>query len=785
MAVAVTDKHAAVGCCNALQALTAAALLLPGVQVTLAQSAPALSVQASRFEEGQRHTSVDTGLTPLQAWTLDLRAAHPLNDSINLDIGFTQDTWSGATPVTTAPATFNGNRPRRLNVGSSTVISGASPLLNGSLQLDRELTPLTRTSTGSLQTNDGNELIMSSASPELRQQLATTLTHVSSDRRLQLDTSYSHEDDYLSRHIASRAEFDFNNKLTTLAVGAGYTNSRISADLSGEWLPYVTTTLQQHHVRRRGNAVLLEGHSSERSIDVGLTQILNRSALLDIGVSVRNAGGLLENPYRAMTTIFVDPAALASTASTVAGDVRALLEQRPDQRRIQALSAHYVQHVAPFNAALHVNYDYSHDDWDIDSHAIELQWLQPLGDYVLAPRLRWYSQSSAWFHQSHLVSKQRYRGLSRDEQGREIWLNANDNQRYVRTNDGRYLDANGVERDPALLDLQPSFTLFSPALLPTQYSSDPRLGSYGVLSAGLTLQRRFDNGLLLEAGIDHYRRASALQFNGAGDTPYADFNYTAASVALTLDLQTVARRQRQSPHAHNHDMTTPPGLLLSHNAGSAGSWSSGYRLQQMDSMTMHMLDVAWHPHAQWTLMLMPQFMTMEADHVHSDQAGNAGQSSFADTIVAALWHHPTVKGEWQLTAGLGVPASGYGSADLLPSLQYRTRFNRWQLGARVDASQHLAAQHAADMDPLRSLTTSVWAGTPLTSRLTATLRTSHTEAHYTFTGTSTDTTVGASLAFNMGAPMLSIEWLVPLASSGNPPPNGRGHSLVASWHLAL
>lgn len=790
VAVAATDKQTTAASRNALQALTAAALLLPGVlpgvQCALAQSASTLSVQASRFEEGQRHTAVDTGLAPLQAWTLDLRAVRPLSDDLALDVSFTQDTWSGATPVSTAPVAFGGNRPRRLNAGVGTVISGASPLLNGSLQLDRTLKPLTRDSSGSLLANNGSELIMSSASPELRQQLATTLTYSSNEHRLQLDTRYSHEDDYQSRRLALRGEFDFNNKLTTLAVGAGYTGSRISADLAGAWLPYVTTTLQQEQIRRSGNAVLLEGHSRDSNIDLGLTQVINRGALLDMGFSVRDTSGLLESPYRTVTTIFVDPAALVTSAGSFTGDVRALLEQRPDQRRSQALSAHYVQHFAAFNAALHVNYDYSHDDWDINSHAVELQWLQPLGNYVLSPRLRWYSQRGAWFHQTHIVSKQRYRSFARDDQGREIWRNAPDNQRYVRTADGRYLDPAGMERDAALLDLQPVFTLFSPTLLPSQYSSDPRLGSYGVLSAGLTLQRRFDNGLQLEVGIDHYRRASTLQFNGAGNTPYADFNYTAASVALNLDLQTVARRQRQAPHAHDHAMSSPPGLLLSHNAGGAGSWSSGYRLQQQDSMTMHMLDIAWHPHAQWTVLLMPQFMTMDDEHAHALPPGSrASQSSFDDTIVAALWHLPTANGEWQLGAGLGLPASGRGSADLLPSLQYRTRFNRWQLGLRLDASQHLTAQPMADPASSRSLTTSLWAGAALTTRLTATLRTSRAQTHYAFTGTSTDTTVGTGLTFNTGAALLSVEWLVPLAASGNAPPHGRGHALVASWHLAL
>ena len=784
VAVAVTDRKKLPGSSTTLQLLTTAALLLPGLQTACAQSST-LSVQTTRFEEGKRHTSIDTGRTPLQAWTLDLQATHPLSDAMQLDLHFTQDSWSGATPVATAPVAFGGNRARRINSNSGTVISGASPLLNGSVLLDRTLTPLQRDSSGALRANAGEELIMSSASPELRQQLDASLTHSATNRRLQLDVGFSHENDYRSRHLGTRAEFDFNDKLTTLAVGAGYTGSDISADIAGAWLPYVTTSLTP--LNRRGTAVLVEGSSHESAIDAGLTQVLNRKALLDVGISVRNVRGLLENPYRAVTTIFVDPAAIASTAATLQGDVRALLEQRPDTRRIDALSARYIQHIETFNASLHVNYDYSHDDWDIRSHAIEVQWLQPLGNWLLAPHVRWYSQQGAWFHQDHLVSKQRYRSFARDTQGREVWLNARDNQQYVRTADGRYLDPRGIEQDPALLDLQPVFSLFSPSLLPAQYSSDPRLGGYGVFSTGVSIQRRFDNGLTLEAGIDRYRRASSLQFGGAGDTPYADFHYSTASLALTLDLQTVARRQRQAAHVHNHSAALPAGLLLSHDAGAVDSWTTGYRVQRYESMTMHMLDLAWQPSAQWTLMLMPQFMTMDDDsdaHNMSSMTNSNARSNFGDTLLAALWHQPTATGEWQLTTGIGIPGSGYGTADLLPAVQYRSAITRWNFGARLGGSLHLDAQHPSDNDPSRSIDSSLWIGTALSPSLSATLRASRRNAHYQTGDTENTTSLGAGVALTTGMAVVSLEWVVDVGHASDNS-HAEGHSLFASWHLPL
>ena len=788
VAVAAIERCAKPG---ALQALTAAALLLPGLQAS-AQPVNSLSVQSSRFEEGNRHTSIATGLTPLQAWTLDLRGSRALTENLQLDFSLAQDSWSGATPVTIAPVGFGGNRPRRVNANGGSVISGASPLINGTLLLNTALVPLQSNADGNLQASTASETVMSSASPEIRKQLDLAVAQSTGTRRLQAANSLSHEPDYRSQHANLRSEFDFNDQHTTVAIGAGYTDSRINADIAGAWLPYVTTTAWQANLNRDGGAVVLEATSNERSVDLALTQVLNRGALLDIGFSVRESRGFLENPYRAMSVVFVDPAALPVAGNaTVRGDLRALLEQRPDSRRVQAASVRYVQNIAPFNAALHVNYDYSRDDWQLESQAIELQWLQPLGDWLLAPRVRWYSQSAAWFHQSHLVSLQRYRGIARDGNGNEIWLNANDtSQRYLRTTDGRYLDTAGRELDPALIDLLPQFANFSPALLPSQYSSDPRLAGFGVISAGVSLQRRFGNGLMLSAGIDHYRRASSLQFNGGGDSPYADFNYMAANLAVTLDLQTVARRQRQThAHAmHGSHAAIPAGMMLAHDAAAAGTVATGYRLHNQQGMAMHMLDFSWHPSERWTLLLMPQFMTLETGstaHAHAGTVAAASrQSSFVDTLMAAQWHRPTANGEWQFSAGVGLPASGTGSADAMPALQYRSQNVLGQWGVRLNGSVNIESQHPADFDPANSVELSTWLARPLTSLLTATVRALHAQQHYTAAGSARTTAAGLGASMMVGSQMLAVEWLVPLATRGN---GGhlQQHSLFASWHMAL
>jgi hypothetical protein len=53
---------------------------------------------------------------------------------------------------------------------------------------------------------------------------------------------------------------------------------------------------------------------------------------------------------------------------------------------------------------LDLSYRYMTDDWEIDSHTVDLRFRWPLGDrsYV-EPHIRYYSQSEAEFYRSSLI----------------------------------------------------------------------------------------------------------------------------------------------------------------------------------------------------------------------------------------------------------------------------------------------------------------------------------------------------------------------------------------------
>ncbi|MDO9310610.1 MAG: DUF3570 domain-containing protein, partial [Nitrosomonas sp.] len=156
-----------------LQALTSAALVLPGLLITPGHAAGTdrINFQYSRYQEGERNLyGAPNNLKPISADVLHGSGIFSLTDRTKFSFGYTQDTWSGATPVTTTPlATNGGNRPYTVNG----VVVGASPILNSTILLDRDLNPIgtdpiTKQSTGAVDTR--SVLVLSSASPETRRQ---------------------------------------------------------------------------------------------------------------------------------------------------------------------------------------------------------------------------------------------------------------------------------------------------------------------------------------------------------------------------------------------------------------------------------------------------------------------------------------------------------------------------------------------------------------------------------------------------------------------------------------
>ncbi|MGH8527014.1 MAG: DUF3570 domain-containing protein, partial [Gammaproteobacteria bacterium] len=209
---------------SSLRALTAAALALPGLANTTAHAAEGneASFQYGRYEEGERELfDTRSDIEPIQVDSLLGRGSITLFDRLKFAFNFMQDTWSGATPVAIAPLAFGGNLGLEDPLNP---VSGASPIIEGSVQLDEDFNfykfdPLT----GNLSKDTRSVHTIASASPETRKQGDFRLGYEWNEAALDLGGGISLEDDYESRWGNANVRLDFDQKRTSLNLGLSYT----------------------------------------------------------------------------------------------------------------------------------------------------------------------------------------------------------------------------------------------------------------------------------------------------------------------------------------------------------------------------------------------------------------------------------------------------------------------------------------------------------------------------------------------------------------------------------
>ena len=754
---------------SALQALTAAALLLPGLGApsgsAQAQPVEGVAVQFSRYRESSRAVEGAPNAMPaLAADSLSLKAEPRLPNGDGLRLSLTQDTWSGATPVSAAPRSASGNRPVVADGAGGLVVVGASPMLTGRVLIDRDNRPVTRDAATGRSTRDDTVVhTLSSASPETRQQGDVRWLHRVEGGAYGFGGGLSEERDFRSRYLNLERRFDLNDALTTLTLGASGTHSDIAATLDHDAAPYVTKSARPGRVEQRGGLQVLRGRRDDWALSAGLVQVLSRRAVLEARVSHTRQRGELADPYRATSVIFAPPQADAEVRTA---DLQALLEQRPGQRRQWSADAKLILHVPGPDAALHLGYGHYRDDWGIRAHRLEAEWFQPLGaGTLLSLRARRYVQGAARFYTPYVVSTQAYRQVSIGSDG------------------------------------QPVVQSFDPALLPAYFSSDHRLAAFSATGWGLGLSKSLARDLKLELGVDGARHAGVA--GGA-----AGFRYLTAQAGLNVafdETAAVATGHGDVPagehgghgeggtaHTAHTAFVLPPGVQAAHAPGRAGAFMLGYRIADVRDdralrrgraapaddaelatqacapspcrtrplrmgMTMHMLDLMLGLSDRASLMLMPQYMSMRMDtrllegqgpvdpatHFGRHESGALGDTQLH--LLLAL--KDTADQRWLLGLGVSAPTgktdlrhrrshqqdpgamdyamqTGSGTWDLLPSISAMGRSGPGGWGLQLAATRRLGRNDDGYALGDRWQATG-WLSRRLGPVLSATLRASH------------------------------------------------------------
>jgi Protein of unknown function (DUF3570) len=774
-----------------LHALTTAALVLPGLFSPISAHAgegDEVDFQYSHYQEGKRDITVyfsdpNTGLNgaansksfnPIEVDSLHGHANIVLTDRIKFSFNYTQDTWAGATPIATVPSFVSGNKTEKQNnvikTGASPVVGAGIPLL----YLDSKLNPLYKTpdfdpvSGLSIYKND-NQLshTMATASPETRKQGDFKLGYDWENAGVSVGGGISIEDDYESHFSNLGGRLDFNQKQTTLTADLSYTNSETKATLDHDDYTY-TSNVPKNQIYRDVNGVgswkIIHGIRQDWASHFGITQVLNKDALVGADLSYTRSTGYLANPYKGVSIGFIDPDQQFDVPEGgFVVQMQAFKELRPEVRNQWNVGGRYVQYISPLDAALHFNYLFSSDDWGIQSHTFEADWVQPLGeDWSVTPRIRYYSQDAANFYTPYVISKQAFDKPTIDNNGNVVH---------------KYYD---------------------PKKLPTNYSSDQRLSGFGTLSGGVTIAKQFAKGLTLETGFEYYTHQGGLKIGGGGEGAYTDYDYWVANAALKVNLEALALGGGAgSPgHAmhghHNHGAHEPAGVMFAHMLPKAGDFMVGYRYMWASqsgnmlkgtnavgdpailtggcggyncslapanmSMNMHMLDLMVAPTDWLTLMLMPQFVDMDmgmrklegvtdlGGHVAHHLQNTHETGGIGDLGMYALFklfdngtHHI------HATAGLSAPTGdvniqmrrshlidggfihygmqlGSGTWDFKPSLTYTGQWDDFSWGAQANGTVRMENQNKSGYALGDMFQATAWGSYNLATWLTASVR---------------------------------------------------------------
>lgn len=216
--------------------------------------------------------------------------------------------------------------------------------------------------------------VMSGASiEEERTDVQATFTTPLGGLDVGLSAGYSTEDDYEATNGGVEIGYTPQSGQYTATAGIGYSYDKLDPTVGAS-----------------STDVIDEADKDSTTAYAGVSWVLDAQTVLQTTLSFTLHDGYLSDPYK---RVFI-----VDSANTIR-------DSRPGTRALWALSARYRHYVSAANAALHVDYRYYQDDWDIEAHTLELSWHQVFADsWRLTPALRWYSQSQASFYAPYFGS---------------------------------------------------------------------------------------------------------------------------------------------------------------------------------------------------------------------------------------------------------------------------------------------------------------------------------------------------------------------------------------------
>jgi len=290
---------------------------------------------------------------------------------------------------------------RFLTIGLTVdVLTGATP--NGAIKQDVPQT-FTRPSGDGAYTVAAGELPLDDTFKDTRAAFTVSWQQpVGETSLINIGASASREYDYT--HIGLNAKFarDFNRRNTTLSAGIALSMDSLDP-VGGAPTPLTPMLDVGDKSNRRGDE-----DKDVLDIVVGVTQVVSRNLIVQANYSYSNSDGYLTDPYKVLSLVDSttgDTLPRVPAPGAEGPSHQFLFENRPDDRTKHSI---YGQAKYYMNGkVLDASYRFMTDDWEIDSHTVDLRYRIPFGaDRYFEPHLRFYTQTEAEFYMLSISDSQ-------------------------------------------------------------------------------------------------------------------------------------------------------------------------------------------------------------------------------------------------------------------------------------------------------------------------------------------------------------------------------------------
>ena len=287
---------------------------------------------------------------------------------------------------------------RTLSIGFTVdALTGATP--SGAIRQDGPQS-FTRPSGSGSYTEPGGKLPLDDTFRDTRVAITAGWQQPAGEKGLlSVGASVSKEYDYLHTGVNASYAHDFNNRNTMVSAGFAFASDSIEP-VGGAPIP-LTNMLDIDDTSNR------VGDQDKDVLDLvlGVSQVVSKNFLIQANYSLSQSDGYLNNPYKVLSLVDgVTGDTLPRTPGPNGGPSgQYLFESRPDERTQHSL---YTQAKYYMNGkVLDASYRYMTDDWEIDSHTLDVRYRIPIGDTsYLEPHIRYYTQSEAEFYRLSLDS---------------------------------------------------------------------------------------------------------------------------------------------------------------------------------------------------------------------------------------------------------------------------------------------------------------------------------------------------------------------------------------------